>query len=157
MAILRDLAEVTHWVSMLQISPDAADDPTIGPDERARGLDFSARLGRRVLTRMWQMLLKTLDEVANAPNAMMAAEMAIIRLTHVAELPSPGELVRRLSGPGNATEPAGPARARGRFGRRWSHGTPQAGCRACRSTERAGEGRAGAFGKCRSTRAVCDI
>ncbi len=109
MAILRDLAEVTHWVSMLQISPDAADDPTIGPDERARGLDFSARLGRRVLTRMWQMLLKALDEVANAPNAMMAAEMAIIRLTHVAELPSPGELVRRLSGPGNVTEPAGPA------------------------------------------------
>ena len=50
----------------------------------------------RVLTRMWQMLLKALEEVAAAPNAMMAAEMAIIRLTHVADLPSPEELVRRL-------------------------------------------------------------
>ena len=31
-----------------------------------------------------------------APNAMMAAEMAVIRLTHVADLPSPEELVRKL-------------------------------------------------------------
>lgn len=57
----------------------------------------------RVLTRLWQMLLKALDEVASAPNAMMAAEMAIIRLTHVADLPSPEELVRKLQ---NATPPA---------------------------------------------------
>ena len=95
--MLRDLAEVTHWVSMVKIAPEAADDPTVGPDERARGLDFAGRLPMRVLTRTWQMLLKALEEVATAPNAMMAAEMAIIRLTHVAELPTPEELVRRLS------------------------------------------------------------
>ena len=45
---------------------------------------------------MWQMLLKALEEVAAAPNAMMAAEMAVIRLTHVADLPSPDELIRKL-------------------------------------------------------------
>ena len=103
LAVMRDLAEVTHWVSMVRLSPEAADDPTVGPDERARGLDFARRLGMRPLTRMWQMLLKALDEVAAAPNAMMAAEMAVIRLTHVAELPSPEELVRRL---GDGTAPA---------------------------------------------------
>ncbi len=96
MAVLRDLAEVTHWVSMVKLAPEAADDPTVGPDERARGLDLAGRLGMRVLTRSWQMLLKALEEVAAAPNAMMAAEMAIIRLTHVADLPTPEELVRRL-------------------------------------------------------------
>jgi DNA polymerase-3 subunit gamma/tau len=100
MAILRDLAEVTHWVSMVRLAPEAADDPTVGPDERARGLDFAGRLGIRSLTRAWQMLLKALEEVAAAPNAMMAAEMAIIRLTHVAELPTPEELVRRLTDAG---------------------------------------------------------
>ncbi len=96
MAVIRDLAEVTHWVSMVKLAPEAADDPTVGPDERARGLDLAARLGMRVLTRAWQMLLKALEEVAAAPSAMMAAEMAIIRLTHVADLPTPEELVRRL-------------------------------------------------------------
>ncbi|MBM9593269.1 DNA polymerase III subunit gamma/tau [Roseitranquillus sediminis] len=96
MAVLRDLAEITHWLSVVKITPEAADDPTIGPDIRARGQDMADRLPMRVLTRTWQMLLKALEEVAAAPNAMMAAEMAIIRLTHVADLPSPEELVRKL-------------------------------------------------------------
>ena len=96
MAVLRDLAEVTHWISVVKITPDAAEDPTVGPDERARGQTMAEGLPLRALARMWQMLLKALDEVAQAPNAMMAAEMAVIRLTHVADLPTPEELVRKL-------------------------------------------------------------
>nr|WP_259993465.1 DNA polymerase III subunit gamma/tau [Sulfitobacter sp. S190] len=96
MAVLRDLAEITHWISVVKITPDAAEDPTISPEERDRGRAMADALPIRVLTRLWQMLLKALDEVAGAPNAMMAAEMAIIRLTHVADLPAPDELVRSL-------------------------------------------------------------
>ncbi|MEM6940674.1 MAG: DNA polymerase III subunit gamma/tau [Pseudomonadota bacterium] len=96
LAVLRDLAEITHWVSVVKITPSAADDLTISPQERDRGQQMAQDLPMRVLTRMWQMLLKALEEVALAPNAMMAAEMAVIRLTHVADLPSPGDLVRKL-------------------------------------------------------------
>jgi DNA polymerase-3 subunit gamma/tau len=95
-AILRDLAEVTHWVSVVKISPEAAKDPAVAPDERRRGGELAGLLPMRALSRMWQMLLKALDEVALAPNPMMAAEMAVIRLTHVADLPGPEDLVRRL-------------------------------------------------------------
>ncbi len=102
MAVLRDLAEVCHWVSVIKITPDAAEDPTVSPDERTRGQAMAARLPMRVLSRMWQMLLKSLEEVSVAPNAMMAAEMAVIRLTHVADLPTPDELVRKLQ---DATPP----------------------------------------------------
>ncbi|MEM9786257.1 MAG: DNA polymerase III subunit gamma/tau [Pseudomonadota bacterium] len=102
MAVLRDLAEVCHWVSVVKITPEAAEDPTISPDERTRGQAMAGDLPMRVLSRMWQMLLKALDEVAMAPNAMMAAEMAVIRLTHVADLPSPDELVKKLQ---DATPP----------------------------------------------------
>ena len=96
MAVLRDLAEITHWVSVIKITPEAAEDPTTPPDERARGLALAEKLPMRVLSRMWQMLLKAIEEVGLAPNAMMAAEMAIIRLTHVADLPDPETLIRRL-------------------------------------------------------------
>ena len=95
-AVLRDLAEVTHWLSVVKITPESAEDPTVAPEERARGADLAARLPMRALARMWQMLLKALEEIGQAPNAMMAAEMALIRLTHVAELPAPEDLVRRL-------------------------------------------------------------
>jgi DNA polymerase III subunit gamma/tau len=110
MAVLRDLAEITHWVSVVKITPEAAEDPTVSPEERSRGQNMAEALPMRVLTRLWQMLLKALDEVAAAPNAMMAAEMAIIRLTHVADLPSPEELVRKLQ---NATPPSAPPPSNG--------------------------------------------
>jgi DNA polymerase-3 subunit gamma/tau len=108
-AVLRDLAEVTHWVSVIKITPEAAQDPTIAPDERARGQGMAEGLSMRVLTRMWQMLLKALEEVASAPNAMMAAEMAVIRMTHLADLPAPEELVRKLhDAPPQAPQPPPP-------------------------------------------------
>ena len=119
MAVLRDLAEITHWISVVKITPEAAQDPTVPPDERARGLDMAARLPMRVLSRMWQMLLKALEEVPLAPNAMMAAEMAVIRLTHVADLPDPETLLRKLqsqpqpqSQSGNGTSASAPAAPR---------------------------------------------
>ncbi|WP_114283866.1 DNA polymerase III subunit gamma/tau [Candidatus Halocynthiibacter alkanivorans] len=96
LAVLRDMSEITHWVSVIKITPEAVEDPTVSPDERLRGAEMAEKLPMRSLTRMWQMLLKALEEVAAAPNAMMAAEMAVIRLTHVADLPSPEELVRKL-------------------------------------------------------------
>jgi len=107
--VLRDLAELTHWISVLKISDEAAEDPTVAAAERARGRDLAARLSMRVLTRAWQMLLKAIEEVPVAPTAMMAAEMAVIRLTHVADLPPPEELVRRLteSGAGGGTHGKG--------------------------------------------------
>ena len=108
MAVLRDLAEITHWLSVTQITPDAGDDPTISPEERDRGAAMAAALPMRVLTRTWQMLLKALEEVASAPNAMMAAEMAIIRLTHMADLPSPEEILRKWH---DQTPPTGGAGA----------------------------------------------
>ncbi len=124
LAVLRDLAEVTHWISVVKLVPEAAADPTVAPDERARGLAMAAALPMRSLARMWQMLLKALEEVSFAPNAMMAAEMAVIRLTHVADLPDPETLIRRLqdapatvpggggsSGPARSTAPRAEQRA----------------------------------------------
>ncbi|MBE3640498.1 DNA polymerase III subunit gamma/tau, partial [Mangrovicoccus algicola] len=108
MAVMRDLAEITHWLSVVKITPEAAEDPTLPPDERSRGADMAGRLPMRALTRMWQMLLKALEEVAAAPNAMMAAEMAVIRLTHVADLPPPDDLIRKLQ-----SMPAAPPAADG--------------------------------------------
>jgi len=119
LAVLRDLAEITHWVSVIKVTPETAEDPTIGPDQRARGRSMADTLPMRVLTRMWQMLLKALEEIALAPNTMMAAEMAIIRLTHVADLPSPEDLIRKLQAQPTPASPGplGGGAAAGQAGR----------------------------------------
>ena len=130
-AVLRDLAE-GHALAVggQDHARRRRRDPTIGAGERARGQDLSARLPMRALTRMWQMLLKALEEVRLAPNAMMAAEMAVIRLTHVAELPSPrrsGEEADR----GAARRPGGS----GRRTRRGPHPRPPSPAGRCRQAQ----------------------
>ncbi|MEO8529780.1 MAG: DNA polymerase III subunit gamma/tau [Deltaproteobacteria bacterium] len=105
-AVLRDLAELTHWLSVVKITPATAEDATVTPDERKRGLELASGLPQRVLARAWQMLLKALEETGAAPNAMMAAEMAVIRLTHVADLPTPDELIRQIE---STPRPDGPS------------------------------------------------
>ncbi|MFW2588745.1 DNA polymerase III subunit gamma/tau [Sagittula sp. SSi028] len=108
LAVLRDLAELSHWISVVKITPEAAEDPTISPDERTRGQAFADGLGQRSLGRAWQMLLKAIEEVSTAPSAIMAAEMAIIRLTHVSDLPSPEELIKKLQDTPPPPMPTGP-------------------------------------------------
>jgi DNA polymerase III subunit gamma/tau len=50
-----------------------------------------------VLARVWQMLLKGLEEIQAAPSPIQAAEMVLVRLAYVADLPVPAEVVRSLT------------------------------------------------------------
>ena len=71
-----------------------------------------AELGIARLGRAWQMLLKGHGEVTSAPQPVAAAEMLVIRLAHLANMPTPGEIVRKLADSGPAapqqTAPATP-------------------------------------------------
>jgi DNA polymerase III subunit gamma/tau len=109
--VLADLLELTHTLSRLASVPALKADPSLAEEERTRGAALAARLSVPVLGRAWQMLLKGLQELNEAPDRRAAAEMVLIRLAHVAELPTPGDIVRRLAdGNGAAATPSGPAR-----------------------------------------------
>lgn len=94
--VLSDLAEFSHLVTRLKLVPDAAKDNSLSQAERVRGADFAQRLSIRVLARAWQMLLKAVSEVRQADRPVMAAEMALVRLAHAADLPTPDEALRML-------------------------------------------------------------
>jgi DNA polymerase-3 subunit gamma/tau len=51
----------------------------------------------RMLTRAWQILFKGYEEVAKAGNALQATEMVLVRLAFAADLPTPDDLVAKLS------------------------------------------------------------
>jgi DNA polymerase-3 subunit gamma/tau len=99
-AILQDLLELLHTVTRLKSVPGLRDSAELPEAERTRGAVLADRLTVPTLGRAWQMLLKGVGEVETAPDRRAAAEMVLIRLCHVADLPSPGELVRRLSNGG---------------------------------------------------------
>ncbi len=95
--VLTDLLELVHTLTRLKTVPALAGAPELPELERVRGGAMAERLSIPVLSRAWQMLLKGIGEVEQAPARQEAAEMVLIRLCYSADLPPPGELVRRLS------------------------------------------------------------
>lgn len=94
--VLSDLAEFVNFVTRVKIVPATAENVAYGETERVRAKDFAARISMRVLSRMWQMLLKGIAEVQAATRPAAAAEMVLVRIAYVADLPTPDEAIRML-------------------------------------------------------------
>jgi DNA polymerase-3 subunit gamma/tau len=109
--LLQDLLDLLHTVTRLKSVPSLRDSQDLPEAERTRGAEFADRLTVPVLARAWQMLLKGVGEVEIAPDRRAAAEMVLIRLCHVSDMPTPGDLIRRLTAGG--TPPGAPAPTNG--------------------------------------------
>ena len=94
--VLSDLAEFVNFVTRIKAVPATADNVAFGETERLRGRDFASKLSMRVLSRMWQMLLKGITEVQAATRPAAAAEMVLVRIAYVADMPTPDEAIRML-------------------------------------------------------------
>jgi len=106
LSVLQDLADLTHLLTRFRAAPALKDDLTLPEAERTRGAALALRLSVPTLGRAWQMLLKGIAEVQQeGVDRRAAAEMVLIRLAHVADLPTPGEIVKRLTAEGTATAP----------------------------------------------------
>ena len=95
--LLKDLCEITHWITLLKVSPKLVNDVTISPDERARGKTISQSMSVRELARIWQLLTKVLDESSVTANIKMSVEMGLIRVSYASNLPTPDELIKKIS------------------------------------------------------------
>ncbi len=121
--VLGDLLDLVHTLTRLRTVPDLRDGLALPEADRVRGAALADTLTVPKLARLWQMLLRGTQEVETAPDRRAAAEMVLIRLCHVAELPTPGELVKRLteggapaSPPGGSPQPPPPPRVRAMAG-----------------------------------------
>jgi DNA polymerase-3 subunit gamma/tau len=101
--VLSDLAEFVNFVTRVKVVPATADNLAFGETERLRARDFAAKLSMRVLSRMWQMLLKGVTEAQLATRPAAAAEMVLVRIAYVADMPTPDEAIRMLDQNGGAS------------------------------------------------------
>jgi len=95
--IIEDFLDLTHWLQCLKISPALAEEITLTNEKREKGLELVQSLSIPTLTRVWQILLKGFEEVKRAPSPQKALEVIVIRLTHIAPLPSLNELLEGIS------------------------------------------------------------
>ena len=101
--VLSDLAEFVNFVTRVKIVPATADNVAFGETERLRAREFAAKISMRVLSRMFQMLLKGITEVQGATRPAAAAEMVLVRIAYVADMPTPDEAIRMIEQSGGAS------------------------------------------------------
>jgi len=106
--ILRDLLDIGHEAARAQAL--GAEARIIGGADwvaRVRGL--AEKLSPAQLSRLWQMLLKALEEAGKAPDPIAAVEMAMVRLCAAQSLPPPEDAARMLRDGPSWTAGASPA------------------------------------------------
>ena len=112
-AIIKDLMDVSYWLTRFILNPDLENSQTTPEIERVKGKAMAEKLSLPILSRVWQMLLKGLSEAQIAPNSLQAVEMVIIRLIHSSKLPTPEDIIKKATnikkpeeGGGNQTTPS---------------------------------------------------
>ena len=95
-SLLRGLMEALHAIT--RVKAGAGADLLQSAEQRDSADGLAGRLSWGQLHRLWQMLLKGLNDVAVAPDPHEAATMALLRLIHAAELPDPATILKKLTG-----------------------------------------------------------
>jgi DNA polymerase-3 subunit gamma/tau len=108
--LLRGLMESLH--SATRAKAGASGEALQSAEEREGAEQMAAALGWGTIHRLWQMLLKGLQDVEVAPDPREAAEMALLRLIHAADLPDPAALIARMTGEGASIAPTAAPAAR---------------------------------------------
>lgn len=95
--LVRDMLDFAHLMTRLKAAPNATETSSaISTDLFKRLTDLSVKLSMPTLGRTWQILLKGIEEMNYAPSQQAAAEMILIRLAYAADLPDPGDLIKKL-------------------------------------------------------------
>jgi DNA polymerase-3 subunit gamma/tau len=104
--VLSDLAEAVHITARIKaVGPEPAGE-ALSQDEKRRAGALGDNLAMPLLARLWQMLLKGIEETGKASNPLAAAEMVLIRIAHTSDLPPPDEIIRMLGGAPDARRSA---------------------------------------------------
>ncbi len=90
--IISDMLEIIHLASLTAAGAPPADPP----EAVKKRLDDLSKKGIARLGRAWQLMLSEHGNVRVAPNPRAAAQMALIKLAHLAPMPTPAEILRKL-------------------------------------------------------------
>jgi len=94
--VVMELAEFTHLVTRIKVAPDTARSTALTPEESRRGAALAEALSLSALSRAWQILAKGVEEMRQSQTPLASADMILVRLAYVADLPTPDEALRKL-------------------------------------------------------------
>lgn len=91
--VLQDLINTTHMLAKAKIVPASVESDTLAESEKELCKKLAPQASIAILSKIWQMMIKGIGELAIAPVQIDALEMILIRIAYSASLPTPFELL----------------------------------------------------------------
>jgi DNA polymerase-3 subunit gamma/tau len=104
---MEDLLDLVYWLTCLKTAPHLQQDATWPESDRRQGAEIVKTLTLPALVRVWQVLHKGYEEVSRSPLPSQAAEMVLVRVGYLSDLPQADELLAAIQGMPRPS-PAGP-------------------------------------------------
>ncbi len=110
--LLTDMMEWTHWATRMHPALHAGDAVALPytADMREQIQDLNKSVSLNTLSRIWQVMVASVPEMAAAGNQKQCFDMLIIRLMHIADMPSIPEILKQ-NAPAPTPRPTTPAPA----------------------------------------------
>jgi DNA polymerase-3 subunit gamma/tau len=104
---MEDLLDLVYWLTCLKTAPHLQQDATWPESDRRQGAEIVKTLSLPALMRVWQVLHKGYEEVSRSPLPSQAAEMVLVRVGYLSDLPQADELLAAIQGMPRSS-PTGP-------------------------------------------------
>ena len=96
--LMEDLLDLVYWLTCLKTAPQLQQDVTWPESDRRQGAEMIKTLTLPALMRVWQVLHKGYEEVSRSPLPSKAAEMVLVRVGYLSDLPQADDLLASLQG-----------------------------------------------------------
>lgn len=95
--LLTDMMEWTHWATRMHPSLHAGDcaSAPYTADQRNKIRDINSHITLNTLSRLWQVMVAAVPEMQATGNQKQCFDMLVVRLMHIAELPSVQEILKK--------------------------------------------------------------
>lgn len=95
--LLTDMMEWTHWATRMHPAIRAGNIDTVPytADQREQIQKINSRVSLNTLSRIWQVMVAAVPEMQASANQKQCFDMLIVRLMHIAEMPSVPEILER--------------------------------------------------------------
>lgn len=105
--LLTDMMEWTHWATRMHpvLRAGNNDAAPYTADQRERIAEINKHVSLNTLSRIWQVMVASVPEMSAAINQKQCFDMLIIRLMHIADMPSLPEILKQNDTPKSATSP----------------------------------------------------
>lgn len=96
--LLLDMMEWTHWATRMHPALHAGEiiNSPYTADQREQIKEINKSVPLNTLSRIWQVMVAAVPEMQAAGNQKQCFDMLVIRLMHIADMPSVAELVKQV-------------------------------------------------------------